>query len=241
MVDTLVEAGHPVVPIHPNVIKACRPRYRAAGGKSDPEDAYIISDVLRTDGHRFRTLRPASDEVKALRALVRSRDALVDERVAVANQLRALLDSFWPGAAAIFCTIDSAISLHQREAATIPMPYASWPGPGSVCCGGAGEMESPTTWPSTVRRSRFATQTEPKVSSYHVQRGVWGRRQPPKHELPTLPAARPWTNLHALQAGKRPLLSRPAPTPRRPPATAAGRSGCTTGFGSRGGRQRAEG
>lgn len=111
VVDTLVEAGHPVVPIHPNALKACRPRYRAAGGKSDPGDAYILADVLRTDGHRFRALRPASDEVRALRALVRTRDDLVSERVAVANQLRSLLDSFWPGAGAIFADVDSPIAL----------------------------------------------------------------------------------------------------------------------------------
>jgi len=115
VVDTLVEAGHPVVPIHPNALKACRPRYRAAGGKSDPGDAFILADVLRTDGHRFRPLRPLSDEVKALRALVRSRDDLVAERVAVANQLRAMLDSFWPGAVAIFCDIDSPIALDFLE------------------------------------------------------------------------------------------------------------------------------
>jgi transposase len=115
VVDTLVEAGHPVIPIHPNALKACRPRYRAAGGKSDPGDAYIIADVLRTDGHRFRPLRPASDEVRALRAQVRSRDDLVAERVAVANQLRALLDSFWPGAVAIFADIDSPIALDFLE------------------------------------------------------------------------------------------------------------------------------
>ena len=115
VVDTLVEAGHPVVPIHPNALKACRPRYRAAGGKSDPGDAYILADVLRTDGHRFRPLRPVSDEVKALRALVRSRDDLVAERVAVANQLRALLDSFWPGAVALFTDIDSSIALAFLE------------------------------------------------------------------------------------------------------------------------------
>ena len=95
VVDTLVEAGHPVVPIHPNALKACRPRYRAAGGKSDPGDAYILADVLRTDGHRFRALRPASDQVRALRALVRTRDDLVAERVAVANQLRSMLESLW--------------------------------------------------------------------------------------------------------------------------------------------------
>ena len=111
IVDTLVEAGHLVIPIHPNVVKACRPRYRAAGGKSDPGDAYMLADILRTDGHRFRPLSPLSDEVRALRALVRGRDDLVAQRVALANQLRSLLDGFWPGAAAVFAAIDSPIAL----------------------------------------------------------------------------------------------------------------------------------
>lgn len=111
IVDALVAAGHPVVPIHPNVVKASRPRYRAAGGKSDRGDAYLLADLLRTDGHRFRRLVPCSDEIKALRALVRGRDALVAQRLVLANQLRALLDSFWPGAAAIFADIDSPIAL----------------------------------------------------------------------------------------------------------------------------------
>jgi transposase len=111
LVDVLVEAGHPVIPIHPNVLKACRPRYRAAGGKSDPADAYMLADILRTDGHRFRPMAPLSDEIRALRALVRGRDDLVAQRVALANQLRALLEGFWPGAAAIFAAIDSPIAL----------------------------------------------------------------------------------------------------------------------------------
>jgi transposase len=111
VVDTLIKAGHPVIPIHPNVVKACRPRYRAAGGKSDPGDAYMLADVLRTDGHRFRPLSPMADEIKALRALVRGRDDLVAQRVALANQLRSLLEGFWPGATAIFAAIDSPIAL----------------------------------------------------------------------------------------------------------------------------------
>lgn len=111
VVDALVEAGHPVVPIHPNVVKACRPRYRAAGGKSDPGDATMLADILRTDGHRFRPLMPASDDIRALRALVRGRDDLVAQRVASANQLRGLLEGFRPGAAAIFAAVDSPIAL----------------------------------------------------------------------------------------------------------------------------------
>jgi transposase len=125
IVDTLVEAGHVVVPIHPNVVKACRPRYRAAGGKNDLGDAYLLADVLRTDGHRFRPLSPQSDAIKALRAFVRTRDDLVGERVALANQLRALLESFWPGAAAIFADIDSPIALAFIERYPTPKAAAS--------------------------------------------------------------------------------------------------------------------
>ncbi|GAB4294111.1 MAG: hypothetical protein Kow0058_12190 [Roseovarius sp.] len=79
IVHVLVEAGHPVVPIHPNAVRAARPRYPAAGGKDDRGDAYLLADLLRTDGHRFRPLSPLSDEMRALRALVRGRDDLAAE------------------------------------------------------------------------------------------------------------------------------------------------------------------
>lgn len=111
IVDTLVAAGLPVVPIHPNVVKATRPRYRSHGAKSDASDALLLADLLRTDGHRFRPLAPQSDEILALRALVRGRDDLVATRVQLANQLRSLLESFWPGAAAVFADVDSSIAL----------------------------------------------------------------------------------------------------------------------------------
>jgi len=111
LVDTLLDAGLEVVPIHPNALKASRPRYSAAGAKSDPGDAFILADLLRTDGHRFRPLHPPSDDTRALRALVRGRDDLVAQRIALANQLRALLERFWPGAAAIFADVDSPIAL----------------------------------------------------------------------------------------------------------------------------------
>lgn len=111
LVDTLVDAGFAVVPIHPNVVKACRSRYSTAHAKTDGSDAYLLADLLRTDGHRFEPLQPESDALRALRALSRSRDALVAERVALANQLRTLLDSYWPGAVAAFAEIDSPIAL----------------------------------------------------------------------------------------------------------------------------------
>jgi len=111
VVDTLIEAGFTVVPIHPNAVQATRPRYRSHGAKSDAGDAYLLADLLRTDGHRFKPLLPQSDEIRALRALVRGRDDLVATRVRLTNQLRTLLESFWPGAAAIFADVDSPIAL----------------------------------------------------------------------------------------------------------------------------------
>jgi transposase len=123
LVDTLVDAGLEVVPIHPNALKASRPRYSAAGGKSDPGDAFILADLLRTDGHRFPSLRPPSDDTRALRALVRGRDDLVAQRVALANQLRALLERFWPGAAGIFADVDSPIALAFLT--RYPTPHAA--------------------------------------------------------------------------------------------------------------------
>lgn len=111
IVDALVQAGFTVVPIHPNVVKATRPRYRSHGGKSDASDAYLLADLLRTDGHRFKPLAEQSDDIRALRALVRGRDELVDARIQLANQLRSLLESFWPGAAAVFADVDTPIAL----------------------------------------------------------------------------------------------------------------------------------
>jgi len=111
IVEALVEAGHQVFPIHPNAVKASRPRYRSHGGKSDASDAYLLADLLRTDGHRWTPLSPQSDSILALRALVRARDDLVGARVALGNQLQSALEGFWPGGACIFADITSPIGL----------------------------------------------------------------------------------------------------------------------------------
>ena len=115
LVDRLLEAGFIVLPIHPNKLKATRPRYEASGGKSDGFDAFVLAELARTDSHRHRALQPDSDETKALRALTRTREDLVGARVRLANELRAQLDAFWPGAARIFADIDSAIALAFLE------------------------------------------------------------------------------------------------------------------------------
>jgi transposase len=71
----------------------------------------VLCELARTDRHRFRILEPDLDETKALRALVRAREDLVGARVALANQLCAELERFWPGPIGLFCDLDSPISL----------------------------------------------------------------------------------------------------------------------------------
>ena len=115
LVDRLLEAGFTVLPVHPNKLKATRPRYEAAGGKSDGFDAFVLAELARTDSHRLRALRPDGDETKALRALTRTREDLVGARVRLANELRAQLDAFWPGAARVFADLDSPIALAFLE------------------------------------------------------------------------------------------------------------------------------
>jgi transposase len=111
LVDRLLEAGHPVVPIPPHALKAWRRAHSLVGAKSDPGDATLLADYLRCAQYRLRILQPFSPQTRALRAVVRTRDDLVDQRLAAGNQLRACLEAFWPGAAVIFADITSPIAL----------------------------------------------------------------------------------------------------------------------------------
>jgi len=111
LVDRLLEAGHPVVAVKTNAIKEWRESETISGAKSDAGDADVIADYLRVRHRRLRVLSPFSDETKALRMVVRTRDDLVAQRVAATNQLSALLDAFWPGAKAVFADVESPIAL----------------------------------------------------------------------------------------------------------------------------------
>jgi transposase len=111
LIDLLLEAGHPVVPVSPNAIKTWREGEVLSGAKSDAGDAAVIAEYLRLRQHRLRVAVPYSDQTRALRTVVRTRDDLVAMRVASTNQLSALLEAHWPGARVIFADIESPISL----------------------------------------------------------------------------------------------------------------------------------
>src|SRR5437763_3266594 len=111
LIERVLDAGLAVIAVHPNQVKANRPRYSVAGGKSDSFDSFVLAELARTDRHRFRVLEPDSDQTKALRAMTRARDSLVRTRIGLANQLRDQLATFWPGASKVFCSVDAQIAL----------------------------------------------------------------------------------------------------------------------------------
>jgi transposase len=111
LVDVLLEAGYPVVPVKPNAIKTWREGEVLSGAKSDDGDAQVIAEYLRLRHHRLHLAAPYSAETKAVRTVVRTRTDVVDLRVAATNQLSALLDAHWPGAKAVFADVESPIAL----------------------------------------------------------------------------------------------------------------------------------
>jgi transposase len=89
LIERLLDAGLTVIAVHPNQVKANRPRYSVAGGKSDGFDSFVLAELARTDSHRFRVLEPDSDRTKALRATSRAREGLVRTRVSGCSSLAA--------------------------------------------------------------------------------------------------------------------------------------------------------
>ena len=145
LVERLLAAGLEVLAIHPNQVKAARPRFAVAHGKSDRFDAYLLAELARTDAHRFRGLVPDTEKTKALKTLTRAREDLVGVRVELANQLRAQLQSFWPGAL-LFHDIDSPISLAFIK---------RYPGPADTRGLGAGRMAA------FLARNSYSGRTDP--------------------------------------------------------------------------------
>lgn len=111
VVEHLLRAGFEVVVISARQVKSLRSRYGSAGNKDDRFDAFVLADALRTDAGRWAIVRPDSAETIALRMLVRARQDLIGHRIAVHNQLLAVLQHNFPGAIGLFSGLDIAISL----------------------------------------------------------------------------------------------------------------------------------
>jgi hypothetical protein len=125
VVDRLLGAGHPVIPMHPNAFHAVRPRWGAARAKHDPGDSFKLADYARTDIHRLPVLVPTLPETLELQALTRQRDCQLALRITAVSQLAALLDQHWPGGKTIFAQLHSPITLDFLHRYPTPQAAAS--------------------------------------------------------------------------------------------------------------------
>lgn len=85
-----------IYPVNPNALANYRKSFAHGGGKSDPVDAKLILQFLEHYREQLRPLRRNEPETRELAALCEDRRRLVDQRVALANELKALLKTYFP-------------------------------------------------------------------------------------------------------------------------------------------------
>src|SRR5262249_43676270 len=82
-------AGRKVYPVNPMAVARYRDRHSVAGRKSDPGDAFVPGNVLRTDMHAHRPLPADSELARAIAVLARAQQDAVWDRVTAHNKLRS--------------------------------------------------------------------------------------------------------------------------------------------------------
>jgi transposase len=101
-VGALVAAGYQVFAINPLSAARYRERHVTSGAKSDPGDAKVLADLVRTDRHNHRPIAGDSELAEAIKVLARTHQGLIWTRQRQTNTLRSTLREFYPGALAAF-------------------------------------------------------------------------------------------------------------------------------------------
>ena len=116
----LVAAGYQVFAVNPKSVSRYRDRHASSGAKSDPGDAKVLADLVRTDRHNHRPVVPDSDLAEAVKVLARAHQSMIWNRRRQANQLRSQLREFYPAALAAFDDLTSAEALQVLRLAPEP-------------------------------------------------------------------------------------------------------------------------
>jgi len=104
LVGALVAAGYEVFAINPLSANRYRDRHSTSGAKSDPGDANLLADIVRTDRHNHRQVAGDSELVEAIKLLTRTHQSFVWQRQRHVNRLRSTLREFYPQALEAFGT-----------------------------------------------------------------------------------------------------------------------------------------
>jgi transposase len=120
LIAALLASGFVVYAINPRAVARYRERHGQAGGKSDPGDAVVLADILRTDRDRHRPLPELTDEAQAIKTLARQHQEAIWARQAAVNRLRSLLVEFYPNALVAFPNLTHKAALEVLAAAPTP-------------------------------------------------------------------------------------------------------------------------
>lgn len=120
LVEALLATGYRVYAINPMAASRYRDRHAVAGTKSDPGDAKVLADLVRTDRHNHREVAGDSTLAEAIKVLARAHQRLVWTRGRQTNQLRSSLREFYPAALEVFTELHSSDALAVLAAAPTP-------------------------------------------------------------------------------------------------------------------------
>lgn len=111
IVDFLLDHGVVVYPVNPKSLDRARDRFRVSGSKSDPFDARVLAEFLRTDHGHLRPLVPNSAEAQELKLLTTDHQRVVRHQTRFLNQLTATLKEYYPRALEMFPDLNTAVAL----------------------------------------------------------------------------------------------------------------------------------
>jgi hypothetical protein len=104
IVVSLLGANYRVYALNPLSVARYRERHGTSGSKSDPGDAKVIADVVRTDRHNHREAGSDSENANAIKVLARAHQRAIWNRQRETNALRSALKDYYPGALLAFGT-----------------------------------------------------------------------------------------------------------------------------------------
>jgi len=123
-VAALIAAGYKVYAVNPRQAARYRERRGTSGAKSDPGDAHMLADMVRTGSHQLRVVAGDSGQAQAVKVVARAHQALVWERTRHVLRLRSALREFFPAALAAFDDLSAADALELLAKAPDPASAA---------------------------------------------------------------------------------------------------------------------
>ncbi|MHB8380627.1 MAG: IS110 family RNA-guided transposase [Acidimicrobiales bacterium] len=104
IVTALVASNYQVYGINPMAAARYRDRHHVSGAKSDPGDAKVLADLVRTDRQNHRKVAGDSALVNGVQVLARAHQNVIWGRQRQVNALRSALKDYYPGALEAFGT-----------------------------------------------------------------------------------------------------------------------------------------